>query len=341
MVNKALKPSIAIIGAGLAGLSCATQLQAKGFKVKIFEKSRGPSGRMSTRNGDNWSADHGAQYFTARDPLFLEELNTWIKDGVADAWHPLLKVFEDGQWRECTSIERRYVGIPAMNCPGKYLAKNLKVQYSQTIDEIACNAGKWTLHSLEDGSVDEQFDWLALAIPAPQAFTLTNLINKSITEKNAVKMQGCWTVVASFNEKQDIPFDAAFINGEIISWISRNNSKPGREGLETWIIHANPQWSQQWIELGKEETGKRILKCAKRLDIDFQDAQISVHRWRYASGSIGANPGFKVDDAIQLGLCGDWLHSGRVEGAWLSGYKLANEISIQQAHFTQNQDLLA
>jgi predicted NAD/FAD-dependent oxidoreductase len=57
-----------------------------------------------------------------------------------------------------------------------------------------------------------------------------------------------------------------------------------------------------------------------------------VHRWRYASGSTGVNPGFKVFDDIQMALCGDWLHGGRVEGAWLSGHKLANEISIQQSH---------
>ena len=54
------KSSVAIIGAGIAGLSCATQLKVLGFEVQIFEKSRGPSGRMSTRNGDGWSADHGA-----------------------------------------------------------------------------------------------------------------------------------------------------------------------------------------------------------------------------------------------------------------------------------------
>ena len=80
MLNKNAKPTVAIIGAGLAGLSCATRLQAQGFEVHVFEKSRGPSGRMSTRNGENWSADHGAQYFTARDPLFIEELKTWVQD---------------------------------------------------------------------------------------------------------------------------------------------------------------------------------------------------------------------------------------------------------------------
>ena len=329
MLNATLKPSIAIIGAGLAGLSCAKQLQASRFKIQIFEKSRGPSGRMSTRNSDDWSADHGAQYFTARDPIFIEELNTWIKDGIAGAWHPRLKVFENSLWRESASTENRYVGIPAMNSPGKYLAKGFNIAYSQTINQIAFNDGKWTLHSLEDGSIDEQFDWLVLAIPAPQAFTLTNFIDQSIAKKNVVDMLGCWTVMATFTKKQDITFDAAFINGETISWISRNNSKPGREGLETWTIHANPQWSQQWIELDKEEASKRMLECAKGLGLDCQNAQISVHRWRYASGSMETSPGFTVYEDIHLGLCGDWLHGGRVEGAWLSGYKLANEISTQ------------
>jgi renalase len=337
MVNQALKPSIAIIGAGLAGLSCATQLQEKGFKVQIFEKSHGPSGRMSTSNGDNWSADHGAQYFTARDPLFLKELDTWIKNSVAATWRPILKVFENGQWRESVSTENRYVGIPAMNYPGKNLAKILAVAYGQTINQITYKALKWTLHSLEGGNIDEQFDWLVLAIPAPQAFTLTNMIDQSIEEKNVVDMLGCWTVIASFNEKQRIPFDAAFINGEIISWISRNNSKPGRKGQETWTIHANPQWSQQWIELDKEEASKHILECAKGLGLDFQDAHISVHRWRYASGSIKANLGFTAYEDIRLGLCGDWLHGGRVEGAWLSGNKLANEISTQQPHLMNKE----
>jgi hypothetical protein len=337
MLNATLKPSIAIIGAGLAGLSCATQLQAMGFKVRLFEKSRGPSGRMSTRNGDNWSADHGAQYFTARDPLFIEALNTWIKDSVAGAWHPRLKVFENGQWRESASTENRYVGIPAMSSPGKYLAKNLIVQYGQTIHQIAFNDGKWKLHSLEDGSIDEQFDWIILAIPAPQAFTLTNFIDQSIAKKNVLEMLGCWTVMATFTNKQDLAFDAAFINGETIGWISRNHSKPGREGLETWTIHANPQWSQQWIELDKEEAGKRILECAQGLGLDCQNAQISVHRWRYASGSMGVDPGFKVYEDIHLGLCGDWLHGGRVEGAWLSGYQLANEMSTQQTHLMNKE----
>ena len=55
----------AIIGAGLAGLSCAQALLLAGHTVHVFDKSRGPSGRMSTRRAEGaagpWQCDHGAQ----------------------------------------------------------------------------------------------------------------------------------------------------------------------------------------------------------------------------------------------------------------------------------------
>ena len=62
--------SVAIIGAGIAGLSCASALQQAGIRVRVFEKSRGVGGRMSTRRGEGWECDHGAQYFTVSDDLF-------------------------------------------------------------------------------------------------------------------------------------------------------------------------------------------------------------------------------------------------------------------------------
>jgi predicted NAD/FAD-dependent oxidoreductase len=321
---------VAVIGAGLAGLSCANQLKADGFQVQLFEKSRGSSGRMSTRKGDGWSADHGAQYFTARSPLFVEELNSWIGAGVAGAWHPTLKVFEDNQWRDGSVTENRYVGIPGMNSPGQYLAKNLSIEFNQTIDQISHQNSKWSLHSIESGSIEDQFDWLVIALPAPQAFILTKFVDQSIEESSrSFNMFGCWTVMVRFTEKPDVSFDAAFINDEIISWVSRNISKPGRTGQESWTIQANPQWSQDWIELDKEEASKRILECAKKLGFNFQNAEISIHRWRYASGAISPIPEFSFFENMNLGLCGDWLHGGRVEGAWLSGLKLSNEIKMR------------
>lgn len=52
--------SIAAVGAGIAGLSCATALQQAGLTVSLFDKSRGPAGRVGTRRNTDWQCDHGA-----------------------------------------------------------------------------------------------------------------------------------------------------------------------------------------------------------------------------------------------------------------------------------------
>lgn len=328
---------VAVIGAGIAGLNCAIQLQKMGFDVEVFEKSRGPSGRMSTRQAKDWVADHGAQYFTVRDPILFAELSAWIDDGIVSLWNPKIGIYEDGQWTESTSNEKRYIANPGMNALGKYLAKNLLLHCNQTIDQLIPSMNGWQLSSKESGLINKLFDFLVIAIPAPQAAQLTKILPNEIQSIfNSVHMDGCWTVMANLDKKSSLPFDAGFINGEIISWVCRNQSKPHRNLIgndnhgETWTIHASPRWSQENIELEASEASLKILECANKLGLDCSHTEISTHRWRYASGSANPSPEYIFIPAQNLGFCGDWLNGGRVEGAWLSAYKLAAQIEHTQ-----------
>ncbi|TGN44114.1 FAD-dependent oxidoreductase, partial [Paracoccus liaowanqingii] len=62
---------VAIIGAGLAGLTCAGRLAQAGLSVTLFDKGRGPGGRLATRRADDGLRfDHGALWLAARDPGF-------------------------------------------------------------------------------------------------------------------------------------------------------------------------------------------------------------------------------------------------------------------------------
>ena len=63
--------TIAVIGAGMAGITAARTLVQAGFKVSVFEKSHGPGGRMATRSTPYGSFDHGVQYSTVRDPQLM------------------------------------------------------------------------------------------------------------------------------------------------------------------------------------------------------------------------------------------------------------------------------
>lgn len=314
---------VAVIGAGIAGLSCARTLQSFGIEVAVFEKSRGPSGRMSTRRTPDWSADHGAQYFTARDPRFIQEVDRWQQAGIADIWTPQLKVYEAQVWRASKSTETRYVGTPQMNSPGKYLAEGLSIQYEKTITKLERRGHQWALHCGESGELADLYDLVIIALPAPQASALLKYLDsRAASIANAAQMKACWTMMASLPNQSTTDFEAAFINQEIISWICQNSSKPMRPG-NTWTIHGNPSWSQDNVELSKEEAQGQMVECLTRLGFNCQDAEISMHRWRYASGGLENAIGFLSLPDIGLGLCGDWLNGGRVEGAWLSGLELA------------------
>ncbi len=61
---------IAIIGAGIAGLTIATYLQKQNLNITIFDKGRGVGGRMSSRRTEWGYLDHGTQYFSVKSPEF-------------------------------------------------------------------------------------------------------------------------------------------------------------------------------------------------------------------------------------------------------------------------------
>ena len=52
----------------------------------------------------------------------------------------------------------------------------------------------------------------------------------------------------------------------------------------------------------------------------------SLHRWRYADSAPALDAGHGWQAGLGLGLCGDWLHGGKVEGAWLSGQEAARRL---------------
>ncbi|WP_028311995.1 NAD(P)/FAD-dependent oxidoreductase [Derxia gummosa] len=96
---------IAIVGAGVSGAACARRLALAGHHAVLFDKARGPGGRMSTRRGSApadaslpitvdqpgatpFAFDHGAQYFTARHPDFRAVVEAGTAAGWIAPWTP-------------------------------------------------------------------------------------------------------------------------------------------------------------------------------------------------------------------------------------------------------------
>lgn len=340
-MNQGMTPAsrIAVIGAGLAGLSCAQALQAAGHDVIVFEKSRGAAGRMSTKRGDSedgtpWQCDTGAQYFTARSPEFQAEVQRWLAAGVAAEWQPRIQVFGEpptGVTAPGHRADRRYVGMPRMTAPARYLAESLQVRTQTTVQALRSNGSLWQLRSAEHDWLNDGFDAVVLAVPAPQAIPLLKPVNPALCQLAAsVRMRGSWALMARYPSALNLGFQAAFVNAGPLRWIAENSHKPGRNGQPCWLLHADADWSDEHIEDTADAVADTLLKAFAELGAPAPLAW-TAHRWRYADTVQPLQQGAAWSAADNLGLCGDWLNGGKVEGAWLSGRLLAKQIALAEA----------
>ncbi|MEM6337960.1 MAG: FAD-dependent oxidoreductase, partial [Bacteroidota bacterium] len=122
--------------------------------------------------------------------------------------------------------------------------------------------------------------------------------------------------------------DGAFVHDSPLSWVARNTSKPGRPEPETWVLHASPEWSTAHLEEEKDAVAPQLLEAFFEAAgiAPVEPAFATAHRWRYAQVGNPLNEGCLWDQATRLGVAGDWCNGSRVEGAFMSGFLLAEKL---------------
>jgi renalase len=321
--------SVALIGAGISALCCARRLRDAGWSARLFEKSRGVGGRMSVRRGDHGTSfDHGAQYFTAKDARFIAEVDTWIASNVAARWTPRIGRLSPGKFEASENETARYVGVPAMTSIAKSLAIGLDIVSNTLIDLVEPVGHAWRL-------VDDQrselgvFDWVVSSAPVVQTRNIFREIAEFTQPLDAVEMAPCWAAMVAFENPLNCAFDAAFVEDSPLAWIARNSSKPGRDSKpDCWVLHASSSWSKEHLEDAAEVALQQLIAAFwEALGLaPHEPLTTSIHRWRYAMASQALNPIFLCDAKRGLGVCGDGLGGPRVEGAFLSGVCMAEEM---------------
>jgi len=305
---------VAIIGAGMAGLTCASRLAEAGHDVAVFDKGRGPGGRMATRRveheGETYAFDHGAQYFTAREMAFQTQVRAWEAEGIVAAW-PDAK-------------EDAWVGTPGMSAPIRAMSEALDVRFGTRIAGLVPERGGWLLEG--EGVPQDRFDAVVVAVPAEQVAPLIGMHAPDYAEDaRDVTSEPCWTAMVAFEGRVDAPDTLA--DEGAIGWAARNSAKPGRNAdRECWVIQANPRWSRAQLEREAENIGDELLAHFARAVGDLPPVLFNTaHRWRYAMCEKN-DAGARWDAAQRIGMCGDWLSGPRVENAFLSGLELARLI---------------
>ena len=313
-----------IIGGGMAGLSCATALAGAGRQVIVLDKGRGPGGRMAARRveigGEQVSFDHGAQYFTARDPAFIDAVQSWEAAGVAARWP--------------AAGDEAWVGTPGMNAPIRAMAESLDVRWGMRADHLVRTAEGWHITAGEQTFTAAT---VLVAVPAEQAAVLLAEVAPDLAAlAGGVESAPCWAVMAGFAAPLPIAADTYRSDTGPISWAARNSAKPGRVGAETWVIHASQARSRAIIDLPKDKATAALLAdfLAATDIVPVVPTHLDAHRWLYALPQAIKGMGARFDPALRLGIAGDYLHSPRVEGACLSGRALAGAVLYERVAST-------
>ncbi len=334
------KTDILIVGAGMAGLCAATDLQNAGQNVLVIDKGRGLGGRMASRRittelGEA-SFDHGAQFMTARDVRFQALIEDCLQAGAAKEWYRSKsgEVVSDG------SGHARWCGQPSITSVAKYLAKPLTVQKPARLSILKQDGDVW-LANLENGDVI-QAKAVLLTPPVPQVIDLLKASKLVLPEElkeqlEAISYERCIAVMAVLEEPTSMVQPGSLsCTHDAISLIV-DNQKKGISKLPAITIHATPEFSLEHWGDERAVASQLILDAAKSVLGDIQVTEYQTHGWLYSrphkveeASHIVLNesvPLLIAGDAFGATLTGSYVEP-RIEGAALSGWAAAEALKL-------------
>ena len=293
----------------MAGIGAARALADAGWRVVVFEKSRGWGGRCATKRWEGHLVDHGAQYFTMRDADFSLAARATCGPDLLEIEAPI--VDEIGRELRGGGCFFHSQGNSRLV---RALAEGLDVRTGLTIEAVEgrCVGG-------------QEFDVILSTAPWPQTAKLAGVAVSLNPYAPCLALlllySGEW--VGATAERYAI----SDRSGHALAWSACENHKPGRvgSGFTVMVVHAAEGFSRARLEdepanwaaelRGLTEARWGIPAAAFRT--------MHPHRWRYA----------RVAEKIEIPplpegwfFAGDLLAESRVEGAWLAGRGAARRI---------------
>lgn len=316
---------VAIIGAGLAGLACARVLRRAGCYVEVFERDKVVGGRMGTARLGVVPFDHGSQYLTARGERFKAYLNEIAAMNYAARWNPRTAGGVDGEGQ----IADWYVGTPGMSSVVRPLAESVRMTFGRTVHTLHRTDKAWQLW-FDDETSAGPFAAVAVAVPAPEAQLLVGRMPQLADPLSRVRMTPCWALMVRLDQRilpdQDVFSDMS----QIVRWVSRNNSKPGRLlAGDHIVVHAGQAWTRQTEDLEPEVVADELwAEVSHVLKLPpVRPAQMVAHLWRHGLVDTALGETFLFAREHMVGVCGDWCRGRVAEHAFDSGTMLGHAIA--------------
>lgn len=323
MKESAHSHDVVVVGAGLSGLLAARLLREAGLSVVVLDKGRGVGGRLATRRLGAGRADHGAQFFTVRDPDFGRLVETWQASGLVFEWS---RGWSSGSLDDTTGDGHpRYAVADGFSSLPKQLSEGLELHLSTEISLVEERVGLWHVGTGHD-------TWrgrgLLLTPPVPQSLALLDrggvmLAGADRAALEAVTYAPCLCGLFRLSGRgTTLPEPGALQRpGEPVSWIADNYRKGVSPGAVTVTMHANPAESEKRWQRDEAETLDWLQATLKPfMAAGAQVEERQLKKWRYALPThLYPHRYLMASGLSSLAFAGDAFGGPRVEGAALSG----------------------
>lgn len=341
---------VAVIGAGIAGLTCAQQLQQCGYSVVVVEKSRGLGGRLATRRLSQTHADHGVRCLEVQGDLTRSLIQTLEAQGTLHPWtDTVYTLTRSGELVPSADVHRRYATRDGLTTVAKFLGRALTIWRNQRVTAITPTVDRtWTV-SLEPDSADLSLTAkvVVIAIPPPQALALLEPLAAQespldlLTALRSVTFAPCLTTIAAYAEASEIksPYAAIVCSDDPdLAWIAIDSTKQLQPQQTAVILQSTASLAQAHLESPDlRSVGQQMVaRAAKMLSWQAIPADLQVHRWRYAFvAQPYSQPLLHTHKPLPLICGGDWCGGTNVESALRSGMHCA----AQAVNYLENHPL--
>lgn len=313
------RAGVVVVGAGIAGVACATELARAGIPVEVRERARVTGGRMASKRFDGRPADLGAAYFTVDDPDFAAVVAGWQAAGLVREWTDTLVAYGP-RGREQVTGPMRWAAPRGLRSLVEHLATDLPVTHDRLI--MTVEPGPRV-----DGRAAEA---VVLAMPGPQAALLLDPALETATRAVATqRWSSTLAAVLHFPSRRWSDFRGAFVNDHpVLSLVCDDGDRRG-DGAPVLVAHTTPAFAAG--HLLQPTAARPEIEQAVRDLLGLPEPALSthVHRWTYARPvATGADGPFHLDDD-GIGLAGDAFGRPRVQSAWRSGHDLGRALAAR------------
>ena len=315
--------SVAVVGAGVAGLTAAEQLASRGHVVTVVDKGRSVGGRLATRRIAGATLDHGAQFFTVRTPEFAETVARAGDAGVVHEWCRGFGPGPDGH--------ARYAGSTGMNGLAKHLAVGLDVSVGTEVESITASPDRWSL--VHRGGAIEA-DALVLTPPVPQSLHLLDAGRTTLdpvlrSRLDRIAYHPTLAVLAVLDRPSAMaPPGGDQLDSGPFGFVADNQRK-GISAVPALTLHADHQLSaDRWSDQPAVVLGD-LLGLARPWIGSARVVEAQLKRWRFAKPVDPADHEIETTtvEGRALVFAGDAFAGAAIEGAFRSGRAAAAHLA--------------